>query len=418
MRGPDRGRGRRAHSRSPGPLLAACTGLGPSGVDIAGTGDPAKDVGAVQAAVDAGGRVRLAGAFDFGDRGRVTLTRDVEIVGAPGATVRGGFFTFFAPATDAPEPAGRSAPRIVIRDLVLTGALWSPINIGHASALTVTGTRIAGLRPHPLPLPGMADGQAVAGILVGSAWSQPLGPSRRPMPGSLGGPVTLSGNVIDVRTDRPASTLGYGIYAQWTGGMEATVSGKTVTGATRTAFEAIDNWRGADGRGRITVRGNRLETAEAGLPFPGRQTPNGVLVGYFSDRKAGVDPARIVPTEVVDNRIETHGATSMGIAVLTDGARVAGNTVSNDGESSVGVMVAGSNAEIAGNVLRGRGAVGIIVSPSDPLAASRNRFADNDLGGFVGARAQRVLVRGSADNVCSGRAAGKAIDDGERNRRP
>ncbi|MEI7447440.1 MAG: hypothetical protein WCK28_21310 [Burkholderiales bacterium] len=396
--------------------LAACAALGPSGVVVTGTGDPAKDVAAVQAAVDAGGRVTLAGTFDFGDRGRVTLERDVEVAGAPGATIRGGFFTFFAPVPATPDAPGTAAPRIVIRDLAFTGALWAPINVGHASALVVRNTRIASLRAHPLPMPGIPDGQAVAGILLGSAWAQPVGPGRRPMPESFGGPVTIADNVIDVRTDRPASTLGYGIYAQWTGGMEAVVSGNAVTGATRTAFEAIDNWRGPDGRGRITVRDNRLETADAGLPFPGKQTPNGVLVGYFSDRKAATDPARAVPIELAGNRIETHGATSMGIAVLADGVRVTDNTVTGDGEQSVGLMVAGSGAEVVHNTLRGRGAVGLVVNPSDPLAASRNRLVDNDLDGFVGARGQLVLTKGAADNVCSGRAPGKVVDDGERNR--
>ena len=407
---------RRAVALVAAPLLSACAALGPSGVVVTGTGDPAKDVAAVQAAVDAGGRVTLAGAFDFGDRGRVTLNRDVEIAGAPGATIRGGFFTFHAPVPATPGPSGTPAPRIVIRDLAFTGALWAPINIGHASALVVRNTRIASLRPHPLPLPGVTDGQAVAGILLGSAWAQPLGPARRPVPESFGGPVTVADNLIDVKTDRPASTLGYGIYAQWTGGMEAVVSGNTVTGATRTAFEAIDNWRGADGRGRITVRDNRLETADAGLPIPGRQTPNGVLVGYFSDRKAATDPARAVPIDVSGNRIGTHGTTSMGIAVLADGVRVADNTVTGDGEQSVAVLIAGSGTEVVRNTLRGRGTAGVVVNPSEPLAASRNRLVDNDLDGFVGARGQLVLNKGAADNVCGGRPPGKVVDDGERNR--
>jgi len=48
---------------------------------MVGTGDPRRDVAAVQAAVDRGGTVVLKGTFDFGDRGRVLVRRSVSISG-------------------------------------------------------------------------------------------------------------------------------------------------------------------------------------------------------------------------------------------------------------------------------------------------------------------------------------------------
>ena len=290
--------------------LAGCQSLGSTGTVVVGTGNPAKDVAAVQSAVDAGGSVALRCTFDFGDQGRVRLSRDVEIVGRDGATIRGGFFTFLSPVPATLPPAG-PGPRIVIRDLTFTGALWSPINIGYASALVVSGNRISGLRPHPLPLPNTPDGQVQAGVLYGMAWAQAM-TNRRYAPGVFSGPVTIENNVIDVRADRPAVTLGYGIYGQWTEGVEARIAGNSVTGATRTAFEAIDHYRGADGRGRLVVEDNRLATAEAGLPFPGTQTPNGVLVGYFSEPKAAVDPARAIDMRIERNLVETRGRKLIG----------------------------------------------------------------------------------------------------------
>lgn len=397
--------------------LAGCQTLGGGGTVVTGTGDPAKDVAAVQAAADAGGRVVLAGTFDFGERGRVTLTRDVEIVGRDGATIRGGFFTFMSPVPATLPPAG-PGPRIAIRDLTFTGALWSPINVGHASALVVSGNRISALRPHPLPMPNIPEGRTQAGVLYGEAWAQGL-KDRRYVPGVFTGRVIIERNVIDVRTDAPALTLGYGIYGQWTDGVDATIADNTVTGATRTAFEAIDHYKGPDGSGRIVVRGNRLATAEAGLPFPGPQTPNGILVGYFSDRKAAIDPARAVPMEIEDNAVETHGRTSTGLSILADGVRVRGNTITIDGDTSVAALVLGSDVELAGNVLRGRGGVGVGVGTFDVLAGRGTRLVDNDFGGLQAARAHVVLNKGTSGAVCSGnRSVGKVLDEGQGDRCP
>lgn len=397
--------------------LAGCQSLEFGATVVHGTADPARDVPAVQGAVDAGGRVALRGTFDFGERGRVILKRDVQITGVDGALIRGGFFTFFSPVPQTLPPAA-PGPKIAIRNLRFEGALWSPVNIGHASGLEVTGNRIAALRPHPLPLTGVSEGQTVAGVLYGMAWAQDLR-NRRYAPGVFTGTVRIEGNVIDVLPERPAATLGYGIYGQWADGVDALIAGNSVSGASRTAFEAIDHYRGSDGAGRIVVRGNQLATATAGVPFPGRQSPNGVLVGYFSDRKAGVDPTRAVPIEVVGNTIEARGPLSMGIAVLADGVVVKGNVVTAGGTTSLAMMVAGAGVELSGNVLRGSGQGGLLFNPFDVFTASRNRVSANDFGAFTGERGQVVMNKGSADNVCSGNTGlAKVVDEGERNRCP
>lgn len=398
-------------------VLAACQTPGGTETVVVGTGDAARDVAAVQSAVDAGGRVALRGSFDFGDRGRVVLRRDVEIVGRDGATIRGGFFTFMSPVPQTLPPAG-PGPRIEIRDLVFTGALWSPINIGHASALVVSGNRISGLRPHPLPMPNTPDGQAQAGVLYGMAWAQGQA-NRRYSPGVFSGPVTIENNVVDVRTDKAAVTLGYGIYGQWTEGVEARISGNTVTGATRTAFEAIDHYRGADGRGRLVVEGNRFATAELGLPFPSQQTPNGVLVGYFSDPKAAADPARAIAMRIDRNVIETHGRSSVGLMLLADRIVARGNTISVDGDASSAVLVLGSDAELEGNTLRGRGISGLSVASTAVLSGRRTRLTGNDFTGMQAQRAQLVMTRGTSGTTCSGNVGlVRVVDEGADDRCP
>jgi len=70
---------------------------------IIGEDNPAVDVQAVQAAASKGGEVLLNGTFDFGEKGSVTINKDVKIVGEkdsqglPITKIKGGFRTFFSP---------------------------------------------------------------------------------------------------------------------------------------------------------------------------------------------------------------------------------------------------------------------------------------------------------------------------------
>jgi hypothetical protein len=48
---------------------------------IVGQNNPSFDLQAVQKAVEQGGTVNLKGTFDFGNEGRVNITKDVKIVG-------------------------------------------------------------------------------------------------------------------------------------------------------------------------------------------------------------------------------------------------------------------------------------------------------------------------------------------------
>jgi hypothetical protein len=110
-------------------LLAGCQTLNLPTTTVSGTGDPAKDVPAVQAAVDGGGTVTLRGSFDFGERGRVLVRRDVNIVGVEGASIHGGFFTFYSPVPEVLPPTV-PGPKVAIRNIHFDGALLTPINIG------------------------------------------------------------------------------------------------------------------------------------------------------------------------------------------------------------------------------------------------------------------------------------------------
>lgn len=398
-------------------VLGGCQTLRP-GATVTGSGDAAKDVPAVQAAVDAGGLVRLRGSFDFGDRGRVQLKRDVEIVGVDGATIRGGFFTFFSPLPESAAAAAPS-PKIAIRNLNLDGALYGPINIGAASDLVISGNRITNLRPFAMAMPGYPDGQGMAGIFFGTAWSTPPNARRQYLAGVFSGRVLVEENVITLQPAQPTKTLGYGLMAQFTTGIDATVRRNTIVGATRTNIEFIDNYRGPDGRGRIRIEDNRLVTNEGGIPFPGAQTPNAILVGYFADRSAAQDPARAVDHVVQNNVIETRGAASMGVAVLTNRAKVTGNRITSRGEKAMPVMVAASDVEVAGNTVRGRGATAFYINGAGPLKGSGNRLSGNDVRDFEAGNAHVTFGKTAEGNTCSGQQfIVKVSDEGQGNRCP
>src|SRR5688500_11531142 len=266
-----------------GALLAGCQTLG-SPSTVIGTSDPAKDVAAIQAAVDAGGTVTLQGTFRFGERDRVLLRRDVSIVGRD-ARIEGGFWTFHSPLPDVLPPTA-PAPKIAIRGIHFDGATWAPIHIAHASGLAVTGNRITNVRPHAYALPGIADARVHHGIVFGTAWAQPDPKARKYLPGVFGGIVVIEGNVIDLAAPEPHRTLGHGIFGGWTTGVDALVAGNKISNASRNAIEAIDHHRGSDGTGRLRIERNIVVTPTAGIPWPTPRGPNGIVLGAFAGSSA------------------------------------------------------------------------------------------------------------------------------------
>lgn len=379
---------------------------------VTGTGDPARDVPAVQAAVDQGGRITLRGTFGFGERGQVRIGRDVEIVGSDGARVEGGLWTFHSPRPEVLPPP-RPGPRIAIRNLHFDGALHTPIRIEHASALELSGNRITGVRPRPTEAPEVP--QAHAGILLGPGYGERGKPDDR-FKGVLSGSVRIENNVIDLATPEPVRTLGHGVFGTWMIGADVTVTGNTVANVSRNAIEFIDNYRDAAGHGRVRVAGNRISAPERGFAWPGPNRPNGVVVGYFWDEPAAHDPAQSVPMEVTANLIDLLGEESRAVVVLANGVQVRDNTITAAASRTALVWVAGSGAELSGNVFRGVGTTAVSISPFRTLTGSRNRLAGNDLREFKGS--DTVIFNGGAsDNECVGPAGMlKVADYGVRNR--
>ena len=114
--------------------LVTIATLGMAQVTVVGTGTFPTDVNNVQAAVLVpGATVHLKGTFDFGNpddpeaRGQVVLSAPgVALVGYPGATIRGGYFTL----TTLAVPGGAAtAKNLAIRNIRFEG--WGGFAICH-----------------------------------------------------------------------------------------------------------------------------------------------------------------------------------------------------------------------------------------------------------------------------------------------
>jgi hypothetical protein len=116
-------------------------------VTITGTGNPAVDVPAVQAAVDGGGTVRLRGTFSFDvppvDDRTILVVTDVVIEGVADEqgnppVIMGGVKPF---QVNAP---GRS---VAIRGLRFVGAILTVIEVRAADGVAIEHCRIEGVEP-------------------------------------------------------------------------------------------------------------------------------------------------------------------------------------------------------------------------------------------------------------------------------
>jgi hypothetical protein len=134
---------------------------------VVGQHDPARDVAAVQAAVDQGGSVLLLGTFDFGDDGRVLLQKSVRISGeadasdVPITTIMGGDWPFLAPAPSSMPPA-QAGPVISVENICFRQPSGGAIHLVYTGGAYIRGNKVTEIRRRPFTtfLRG-------AGVLIG-----------------------------------------------------------------------------------------------------------------------------------------------------------------------------------------------------------------------------------------------------------
>jgi hypothetical protein len=376
---------------------------------VIGHNDPAVDVAVVQKAVDQGGTVLLKGEFDFGDKGNVTITKDVSVIGeaddhgSPRTTIKGGETTLRSVRPEAPTTPG---PKITIEHIHFDGASRMPIQIAYASGVTITGNRITRVRPVPQVSKAWGPFSMQQGMMLGTSGAY--------QPDAVTGTVTISDNEIDVTNDTPKTTMGQAIWLIHTTGVIANIARNTIRNASRNGMEVIDNFRGSDGKGQITIHDNDIETPVEGLPIPSPSTPNGIVFGYFLDPAAASDPNRAIQHVFVHNTVRTRGQTSMGIAVIMNEARVTDNHVTMEGPRALGIFVAGSHNYIGQNLIKGAGATGVAFAPFPQIVTTHNELVRNEFGELKSTGADVVFRKGADNNIATG-SNGSVSDLGSGN---
>jgi hypothetical protein len=387
---------------------------------IVGQNNPAVDIQAIQKAVDQGGTILLKGTFDFGDKGRVNITKDVKIIGetddkgTPITKIKGGFWTFHSPLPSQ-LPVEIQGPKITIQKIHFDGASWGAIHVAYCSALTITNNKMTNVKPVPSPVPlfGQTGKLIQMAIIGGTIWAQPKEP-RKFQPGAVVGNLIIADNHIDVNNENPVNTMSQGMFIAWTSFANAQISGNTIYHCSRNSIEAIDNFLDKDGNGTVFIKDNKIVTSQIGIPLPSPNTPNGILVGWFFDPSGAFDPKRNPKYVIVNNGIRTRGQTSYGIGVYSDNAVISNNAVLAEGSEAVGIRNTSCNSYIAHNRIEGRGAHAIRIEPMRGQLGSKNFLVGNDFSQFKASRCDVAFEKDSKNNVVCG-SSGTVVDEGSGN---
>ena len=378
-------------------------------ITIVGQNNPTIDLQGVQRAVDQGGTINLKGTFDFGNEGRVNITKDVKIIGEtdnggkPITKIKGGYWTFHSPlpAKLPPEVPG---PKITIQGIHFDGALWVPIHLANSSGATISNNKITNVRPKLMdePVFGKPGLNRQQGIACLSSYVQPI-ETRKYIPNAITGNLIIEDNDIDLTNEVPTKTMSQGVLVIWTTGINAQIQRNTVINCARNSIEAIDNFLGKDGSGMVLIKDNKIVNSVEGIPVPTPATPNGIVVGWFLDISGGLDPQRNIKYVVVNNAIRTRGKTSVGIAAFTDGVVVVNNAIFSEGTEAIPLAVTSSDGYIAYNKMEGVSSMPAVrVRPWKPLKGSKNVFVDNDLKQFKTSAADVVFDKDTCDNLFIG----------------
>ncbi|MEF2230861.1 MAG: right-handed parallel beta-helix repeat-containing protein [Pseudodesulfovibrio sp.] len=370
---------------------------------VVGTGDPTQDVPNVQGAVNVGGTVVLRGGFDFGNDGRVRITRDVRIrgekddAGEPATTIRGGFWTFHSPLPVPGATPASKGPVVAVHALRFTGARGTPLHFCFTGGLDVRGCVVQDLRPQELPVQWSGGDKLpfAAGVVVGNRLDSP----SRPVKGAAIGIIRIAGNTFDMAVDDPARTAGYGVMVNWTSGADIGISGNTILRPSRSGIEVLDNALGPKAGGAIAIDDNRVVTADEGVEHPHKYGPNGIVAGWYFDTRGGADIASNNRISLVGNRIEGRGERSTGLLLYADDiVATCNDIILAGGREARGIVQTGSRGFFSHNRVRGQGSYAIYCHPFEALQGSANIFAWTELNDFSGHRSQ-VLLGGNVNTL-------------------
>lgn len=387
-------------------------------ITVVGTGNPGQDVKNVQAAVDRGGSIVLRGRFNFGPEGRVKITQNVRIsgeadsVGEPKTVISGGFWTFYSPLAVKGAPPSNKGPIIAIRFIRFDGAKGTPLHFPHVGGLDIRDCTVTDVIPQRIGVE-WADNDTMAfqaGIVVGNRLDSPDKRVKRAATGT----IRIENNRLFMENNEPDATAGYGVMADWTWGADIGINNNIISRVSRNAIEVLDNALDDAKMGSIAIHGNRISTADDGIPYPHIYGPNGIVAGWYFDTRGGVDFATNSRVSITGNRIEARGENSTGLLLYAnDMVATCNDIIMGGGTGARGIVQTGSRGFFANNRVRGQSRYALYCHPFEALSATANTFAWTDLNDFIGIKGQVLL--GGTVNVVIG-SAPSFIDKGQGNR--
>ncbi|NDV20333.1 right-handed parallel beta-helix repeat-containing protein [Pseudodesulfovibrio sp. JC047] len=385
---------------------------------VIGTDTPTQDVPNVQAAVDKGGSVLLKGHFNFGTDGRIKITKNIRIsgeideIGDPKTLISGGFWTLYAPLPYPDAPPAETGPIVAIRAIRFDRAKGSPLHFPHVSGLDIRDCVVTNVLPQQIDIERSERDTLPfqAGVVVGNRIVFTKGPLKKAVTGT----IRIEDNRFFMEDTHPDTTAGFGVLANWTTGAAITIRNNTILHTSRNAIEVLDNVRDIKGNGSISIAENRIVTAEEGIPYPHKYTPNGIVAGWYFDTRGGTDFSRNSRIAITGNRIEGRGNASTGILLYANDTVVTCNDiVLAGGDRSRGIVQTGSRGFFANNRVRGEGRYAIYCYPFESLKATANTFAWTDLNDFTGIKGH-ILLGGQVNLVIG--TAPFLLDKGRGNR--
>jgi len=412
----------------------------PAGFDACyeGENDPSDDPSAVQALVDAGGKILLKGTLQFGSAS-ISISKDVEIHGArlgDGSydnLITGGERTFRVVAPN-PDP-----PKVVMSDLHFNGARLYPIRVDTCESFELRNSKVENV---------IAAFNTRYGMFI-----NPIGPFTPP-PRAVGldCDITIENNVIDVSNPvSPALARSIGIWLTevGTGTPDGPTSTILVSDNQITATTEACNCHSNDAD--FTFENNEvvLEGGPALLSGTFQGTP-ALLVGNNSSRNTGGrrDLGRYTIRNnnfSIGNVLGPSGApgSTLGIGFIFNnkgGNVISGNRISFVGPAQalrIGINLAGEVNDLKlgsptgtpcdphdpdnlaeCNIISGEGSVGVetqpIVAPALGLVGNlvNSELSYNDLSDFEASLAHFRLMDGTDANYISKNLIGTLSEGG------
>jgi hypothetical protein len=377
---------------------------------VVGTGNPDIDVPAVQAAVDQGGRVVLAGQFSFdrppttpsgGTFARmVSVSKAVTILGSEDQhgdmpALVGGYRPFWVEAPGV---------HVTIQGLRFVHPKRDAIVVVAVSGLTIANCRMEGVQAVSEPSNPTSDPFAGA-IYVGTTYPGP------PTLAKLGQPENVSGNLLIVNNDIDIqgveNTVTLGVFVPAVGKspdreVDLYISGNNIRNTTERPINVYLN------DGRAYIERNVIKTGAIMRPGGG--------VAPLID---GIHVLRYGSYLIAHNTIDSAWPNGAGIRLGENGgtgsilahATVVDNDVTMSaaegtvfGNESAGIEIRGyaQGNVVLNNTVRGRARVGLSMVASGAAIPGGNSFVSNSLDGFEGSFADVSVGAGVTNTLLAG----------------